>query len=852
MEARKINPSRTRRAGGGRAIHGTFITVLGLTGLLAITSLLLPVARRLDFPFTVLLAALGIVFGFTVQALHDVEGMGILGDFFAALDGFSITSEAVFFIFLPALVFESALSIDVRKLFDDIGSILLLAIVGLLISTFVVAGAIYPFADVSLVVCLLLGAIVSATDPVAVVAIFKDLGAPKRLAILVEGESLFNDATAIVLFGILLAMIEGGAEADLLGGAIAFVRVFLGGVIVGYIFAHVICWVIGRLHRVPLAEITLTVSLSYLSFVLAEHYLHVSGVMAVVTAALVVGSYGRTTVSPATWHGLVDIWEQIGFWANSLIFVLVGLAVPDVLALGIEEMGWGTMLGLLAVLIVAAIGVRAAILYGLLPVFVAARLVGDVSRAYTTVMFWGGLRGAVSLALALAILENEALPIELRTFVVVLVTGFVMFTLFVNAVTMKPLLAMLGLDKLSPGDIDTRNRVLAMSLSAIRDDLQVAARDYDFADGVVDEFAGRYDARLAEIEAEMAGTGEISEADRVKTGLTALISDERSLYLNYFTQGFISPTIARRLYGQADTIMDGLKAGGVEGYDAAVEETLGFTRWFRMALNLQRMCGVTRPLANGLADRFERLLATQMVVRELIVHNRERIAPVFGAAIGNELGAVLERRLDATRQQLEALRLQYPEYAKTLQERLIERVALRLEDTNYSSLLDQAIINQEVYSDLEAKMRTRTDAIDSRPRLDLGLEPEKLVAKVPYFADLDAARIKEIANLLKPQLVLPGERLVSKGDAGDAMYYISTGAVEVDIQPEPVRLGSGDFFGEIALLKDTPRMADITALGYCQVLVLYVKEFRTLLNDNPDIRERITQVAEERLATLDE
>ena len=149
-------------------------------------------------------------------------------------------------------------------------------------------------------------------------------------------------------------------------------------------------------------------------------------------------------------------------------------------------------------------------------------------------------------------------------------------------------------------------------------------------------------------------------------------------------------------------------------------------------------------------------------------------------------------------------------------------------------------------------MRARTDAIDSRPRLDLGLEPEKLVAKVPYFADLDAARIKEIANLLKPQLVLPGERLVSKGDAGDAMYYISTGAVEVDVQPEPVRLGSGDFFGEIALLKDTPRIADVTALGYCQVLVLYVKEFRTLLDDNPDIRERITRVAEERLATLDE
>ena len=820
---------------------------------MAITSLLLPVARRLNFPFTVLLAAVGIVFGFAVEAFAGLERQswfGIPFDFFAeALGGFEITSEIVFFVFLPALVFESALAIDVRKLFDDIAPIMMLAVIGLLISTFVVGGSLYAVAGVSFVACLLLGAIVSATDPVAVVAIFKDLGAPKRLAILVEGESLFNDATAIVIFGILLAMLEPGTEADLLAGTALFLKVFFGGIVVGFVMARALCWLIGRLHGMPLVEITLTVSLAYISFIVAEHYLHVSGVMAVVTAALVMGSSGRTAISPKTWHPLVETWEQLGFWANSLIFVLVGLAVPGLLS------GFGfAELGLLVVLLIAAFAARAAVLYGLLPVFGKTGLSGHVSMEYRTVMFWGGLRGAVSLALALLILESSEpwVTDDIKRFVGVLVTGFVLFTLFVNAVTMKPLLAMLGLNELSPGDLDTRNRVLALSLSGIRDSLRGAARDYDIADEVVDEFAGRYDARLVEIEAEMAEAGEISEADRVRTGLTALISDERSLYLNYFTQGFVSPTIARRLFGQVDTLSDGVKAGGVEGYDAAVEETLGFTWGFRMALNLQRMCGVTRPLANGLADRFERLLATQMVVRELIVHNRERIAPVFGAAIGNELGAVLERRLDATRQQLEALRLQYPEYAKTLQERLIERVALRLEDANYSSLLDQAIINQEVYSDLEAKMRARTDAIDSRPRLDLGLEPEKLVAKVPYFADLDAARIKEIANLLKPQLVLPGERLVSKGDAGDAMYYISTGAVEVDVQPNPVRLGSGDFFGEIALLKDTPRIADVTALGYCQVLVLYVKEFRTLLDDNPDIRERITRVAEERLATLDE
>ncbi len=825
----------------------TFVVVLGLTGLLAITSLLLPVARRLNFPYTVLLAAVGVVFGFLVHGLAELERSswwGIPFDFFVkALAGFEITSEAVFFIFLPALIFESALSIDVRKLLDDIAPILLLAVVGLLISTFVVAGALYPVAGMSFVVCLLLGAIVSATDPVAVVAIFKDLGAPKRLAILVEGESLFNDATAIVMFTILLGMVVGGAEADLVGGALEFAKVFFGGIVVGFLFARGVCWVIGRLHGVPLVEITLTVCLAYLSFLTAEHYLHVSGVMALVTAALVVGSYGRTTISPETWHPLTETWEQLGFWANSLIFILVGLAVPSIL----QEFGWGDA-GLLVVLLAAAFAARAAILYGLLPVFGLAGLSDKVSKEYTTVMFWGGLRGAVSLALALAIFENTALDGEMRSFVVVLVTGFVLFTLFVNATTMSPLMAWLGLDKLSAADLDVRNRVLARSLAGVRDDLQGVARDYQIEPELAQDVAGQYDNRLAEIESERAGAEGLSAADRVRTGLTTLINDERKLYLEQFNQGFVSPSIARRLFAQADSVLDGIKTGGVEGHNAAVQKTLGFSGAFGFALRLQRHFGWTGPLAAVLADRFEVLLVTGTVLREMQALIREKIGPLFGEDTGKALDTLLEERLAATGQQLEALRLQYPEYADTLQTRLLERVALRLEAADYGSMFDQAIISQDVYKDLQSGLDARNDALKERPPLDLGLEPEKLVQKVPYFSDLDAGRIAEIAGLLKPRLVLPGELVVHKGDPGDAMYFVSTGAVEVDIQPEPVRLGSGDFFGEIALLKEQPRIADVTALTYCQMLALFVRDFRTLLDANPELRERITRVAEERLA----
>ena len=176
------------------------VSILGLIGLLTLVSLLLPLAKRLNFPFTVLLAAVGIVLGLIIEIAGEHPGGWIFGDFLTGLEGLGVTSDIILFVFLPTLIFGSALEIDVRRLLDDIAPILVLAVAGLLVSLVVVGYALYGVSDIDLIGCLLLGAIVSATDPVAVVALFRDLGAPKRLAILVEGESLLNDATAIVLF----------------------------------------------------------------------------------------------------------------------------------------------------------------------------------------------------------------------------------------------------------------------------------------------------------------------------------------------------------------------------------------------------------------------------------------------------------------------------------------------------------------------------------------------------------------------------------------------------------------------------------------------------------------------------
>jgi len=281
--------------------HSVWITVLGICGVLSLAVLVLPLANRLNLPFTVTLAGVGVLIGIIDRTLPEGAHLGAIGDLFEALHRIEITSEAVFFVFLPALVFESALAIDVRRLLDDIAPILFLAVVGLLISTLVVGLALNAVSGYALIVCLLLGAIVSATDPVAVVAIFKDLGAPKRLAILVEGESLFNDATAIVVFTILSSMVLGTADPSVLGGIASFLKVFLGGVLVGYLMARIACFIMGFLGEGGLAKISLSIALAYLSFIVAEHYLHMSGVMAVVTAALVIGA-SKIGVPVSTTH----------------------------------------------------------------------------------------------------------------------------------------------------------------------------------------------------------------------------------------------------------------------------------------------------------------------------------------------------------------------------------------------------------------------------------------------------------------------------------------------------------------------------------------------------------------------
>jgi monovalent cation:H+ antiporter, CPA1 family len=392
--------------------------------LLLIVSLVAIAVRRLRIPYTVALVIVGLVL--TTQQPLELD----------------LTPELILALLVPPLVFEAAFHINLRDLRRDLPGILLLAVPGVLITTLIVGGLVAWLTPLALPLAMVFGALISATDPVAVVALFRALGAPKRLALLVEGESLFNDGTAIVVFNLVLASALTGAFHPIQGVA-DFLRVAAGGLAVGFVLGWLIAQLIARIDDY-LIETTLTTVLAFGSYLIAER-LHFSGVLAVVAAGLINGNIGPQGMSPTTRIVLFNFWEYVAFLANSFIFLLIGLQVNiPMLAANWQPVLWA---------IVAVLVSRAVVAYGL--GWIHNRLTEPIPWRWLHVLNWGGLRGAIALALALS------LPAALgpgRDLVWVMAFGVVLFTLLVQSITMKPLLRWLGISARDPIQIEYETR----------------------------------------------------------------------------------------------------------------------------------------------------------------------------------------------------------------------------------------------------------------------------------------------------------------------------------------------------------------------------------------------------------
>lgn len=815
-----------------------------IAGLLVLVGVLQPLAARLNLPSTVLLAVVGILIGVAAGFLLRTTLTDAFDGVAELILDFPISSTEFLYIFLPVLLFEASLMIDVRRIAEDAAAILVLAVIAVLVTTAVVGLALAPLAPVPLAACLLFAAIIATTDPSAVVGIFRDIGAPGRLSRLVEGESLLNDATAIAIFSVLLEFLMTNQEIGLGDGLLIFVNSAVGGGLVGFTGGRILMWIVPLLRDSRLAEMTLTLALPYLVYILCELYTEFSGVVAVVAAGLVVSAMGRSRLSPESREFLHGVWAQLAFWASSLVFILASMLVPR-LMIGFQLYD----LLLIAVAALAALVARGLVLFGLLPILSAARLGQRVSYRYKVVILWGAMRGAVTLALALAVTENRSLDPDIQRFVAIMATGFVLFTLLINAPTMGFLIRLLKLDRLSPLDEALRQQVLALSLANVRDGIASTGKEYQIGPGPTKDVQEPYEQRIAEVAGHNTFDSDIADRDRIKLGVIALANREREVLTGHFRERSVSRRTLEQLLVDVEDIIEGARAHGRVGYNRAVRGQLAFGPLFRFAHLMHRRYGVDRSLALRLSDRFERILVLRMVIDELSRFIDHKMTVVLGPRVAELLREIASQRHDAVAKALDALRLQYPSYADDLERRFLLRSALRMEEREYQTMFDEGLIGQELYNNLRREVGKRSSRALRRPRLDLGLNTAELVQQVPMFAELSEEQLDKIAALLRPRVAVPGEVLVRRGERGTVMFFLSSGAAEVDLGDHKIRLGRGDFFGEMALLDPSGRRgADVTALSYCQLLILRDDDLRTLFATQPGIREKIWKVAHDRQA----
>ena len=381
--------------------------------LLLIAFLVTLIARRFKAPYTLALVVTGVGIGIS-RLLPHVH----------------LDPTLLFTVFLPPLLFESALNLHVDKLRQEWKPIALYTFAGTLLSTFIVGGMMVWILRLPFAVALVFGGLISATDPISVLAIFKKLGAGKRLTLIIEAESLFNDGVAAVLFTLMAGLAIGG-HVSVTGSLWEFTRLVGGGILLGVAIGALASRVHDALDD-HLIEILLTSLVAFGSYICAEA-LHLSGVVAVVAAGLFIGNYGMPkTMSPGTRLAVGAFWEYAAFVVNSMVFLLIGIEVTFV--------DWTHRTGMVCLTVLIVLVGRAAIYPLSLPV---NWLKGNVPLAWQHILFWGGLRGALSMALALGLKPD----FPHRDTLIAATFGVVLFSLLVQGTTVGPLLKRLSLTK---------------------------------------------------------------------------------------------------------------------------------------------------------------------------------------------------------------------------------------------------------------------------------------------------------------------------------------------------------------------------------------------------------------------
>ena len=448
----------------------TFLSsVLSLLFLLVVSTWVFLLSKKINFPYTVLLVIVWLI----LVPISNTEIFGFINHF-------KLTPDILFFVFLPVLLFESAYNVNYRELIKNWRIISSLAIVGLIISSIIIwtwLFFLFPFVwfEIPFIVCLLFWTLISATDPVAVISIFKSIWAPRRLALIFEWESLFNDGTALALFLVVLWIILEWTTVNpqlFAYGTISFLSMALGWMLFWAFTWVLFSKVIWKIKNNEALEITLTMVLAHVTFILAEaitHYFHnglnieyiwISWVISTVIAWIIIWNYGKYKISPKVEHHMEMFWEYFAFVSNSLVFILMWLILADI---DIDFSKF--IMPILIVIIVVSIA-RAISVY--LPIWFLNlfKFEKKVSLKWQHLLSWGSLRWALALMMALMIpwkAHEEYYKVldfqkrvgwnfdfDVKDFILVITIWAIMFTLLIKATTISFMMKRMWVTKLKP------------------------------------------------------------------------------------------------------------------------------------------------------------------------------------------------------------------------------------------------------------------------------------------------------------------------------------------------------------------------------------------------------------------
>lgn len=675
-----------------------YTVVLALSFLLFIASATAVVIKRLKIPYTVVLVLIGL-------ALSILSG----SDTFAFLNALELSPDLVFYFFLPMLIFEGAYNIRFLDLRSSIRTISLFAVVSLGISTFFIgfaASYLLPFVgmEVPLLTMLLFGALISATDPIAALAVFKEIGVPKRLRMLLEGESLLNDGTALALFQVIFGVIAAGAVTPgvVAAGFMNFWVLIIGGALFGGAAGYLFAQMIGKVRNLAVVEITLTLILAHVTFIFAERFLSVSGIIATTAAAMVIGNYGRYKISPNVREFMEHFWEYTAFVSNSLIFLLIGLSVK------------GADFGDYVLPVIVALGV--VIVARFLSIFSVTPFInrffakeGNVPLSWQVILSWGGLRGALPLAIVLLLPHD----FDHRNFILILTLATIFFTLVFKAATMKAFLVFLKLHVLSSTEKMEREEGFILMDTKIKTKLKMMRT----CDAISEEVYAKLNTMYTELyeqsrdrlRALFERYGEEWSNDVILFTLRKhALGMERRVYFHLFERHALNESAFSALNAQIER-----QINRIERNLPQISGDGGVT----FALRARNIClAAMRRSPSAFLRRWSDDIAARDVIQDYCVHRARRqgcgeVVDELEELRRESDNALMNEALDSViaqyrtwkeynTRQMEMVRAAHSDLANVAEYTIANLISLDMEMETLKELREKGIIAENVYSDI--------------------------------------------------------------------------------------------------------------------------------------------------------